>query len=180
MKAWGLYGNLRLFMQEDGRTDEAELASFHQTFIYGHSVKMMCELSEPLSSLHWHSALVRCAEKHTCTTQNQTKVSARNLQERWAYLDFAVKGKKKRRGDRKKQINGHEKSQNKVKSIWAADHFNEFQSNKGHAIKEGRRFIQMQFEKEIHTTPCPVTVWGRLNASISASCPNMLQAYIQK
>lgn len=84
-------------MQEDGRTDEAELASFYQTFIYGHPVKMMCELSEPLSSLHWHSALVRCAEKHTCTTQNQTKVSARNLQERWAYLDFAVKGKKEKK-----------------------------------------------------------------------------------
>lgn len=36
-------------MQHDGRTDEVGLASFHQTFIYGHSIKVMYGLYEPLS-----------------------------------------------------------------------------------------------------------------------------------
>ncbi len=39
-------------MQEDGRTDEVGLASFHQTFNYGHSIKRMYELYEPLSSYY--------------------------------------------------------------------------------------------------------------------------------
>lgn len=39
-------------MQEDGKTDEVGLASFHQTFIYGQSIKRMYELYEPLSSYY--------------------------------------------------------------------------------------------------------------------------------
>lgn len=39
-------------MQEDGTTDEAGLASSHQTRIYGLSVKRMDELYEPLSSFY--------------------------------------------------------------------------------------------------------------------------------
>lgn len=39
-------------MQEDGKTDEMELASFHQTFINGRSIKVLYELHEPLSSYY--------------------------------------------------------------------------------------------------------------------------------
>lgn len=39
-------------MQEDGRTDEVGLASFHQTLISGRSVKVLYELHEPLSSYY--------------------------------------------------------------------------------------------------------------------------------
>lgn len=68
-------------MQEDGRTDEKGLASFHQTFVYGRSIKMMNEL-ELLSLYHFTDMqlLVRCAAQNTHAQQNQTKVSARNLE----------------------------------------------------------------------------------------------------
>lgn len=69
-------------MQEDGRTDEEGLASFHQTFVYGRSIKMMYELDELLPLYHFTDMqlLVRCAAQNTHAQQNQTKVSARNLE----------------------------------------------------------------------------------------------------
>lgn len=76
--------------------------------------------------LKWHAAVVRlcCSQKHTCTTQNKTQVSARNSEHSRNYLAFAGK-----RGEGKTEEEEEEESKNQIsghssKSNWAANNLN--------------------------------------------------------